>query len=132
MWKTKLFEQIKEEYSFIELNSVDKAYDFIIKKFKEELLTPINQIHPDYAGIDEMKENKTELYIGNKILSICTNKDFKVLELIFNNSRIKVSFKSGEYGYVNNTSNIKELDNDMKYFNKCYVEKVFEYVFSVS
>lgn len=132
MWKTKLFEQIEQEYSYIELNSVNKAYGFIIKKFKEELLTPINKINPDYADINIVGENETELYIGEKLLIIRPNKDFKVLEFIFNNNRIKVSFKTDNYGIVQNTSEIKELDNDMKYFNKHYVEKVFEYVFSVA
>lgn len=132
MWKTKLFEQIEQEYSYIELNSVNKAYGFIIKKFKEELLTPINKINPDYADINIVGENETELYIGEKLLIIRPNKDFKVLEFTFNNNRIKVSFKSDNYGIVQNTSEIKELDNDMKYFNKHYVEKVFEYVFSVA
>lgn len=132
MWKTKLFEQIEQEYSYIELNSVNKAYGFIIKKFKEELLTPINKINPDYADINIVGENETELYIGEKLLIIRPNKDFKVLEFTFNNNRIKVSFKTDNYGIVQNTSEIKELDNDMKYFNKHYVEKVFEYVFSVA
>ncbi|WP_345807574.1 hypothetical protein [Bacillus pumilus] len=132
MWKTKLFEQIEQEYSYIELNSVNKAYEFIIKKFKEELVTPINKIYPDYADINIVGENETELYIGNKLLIIRPNKEFKVIEFTFDTNRIKVSFKSDKYGIVQNTSEIKELDNDMKYFNKHYVEKVFEYVFSVA
>ncbi|MEK5496706.1 MULTISPECIES: hypothetical protein [Bacillus] len=132
MWKTKLFKQIEQEYSYIELNSVNKAYEFIIKKFNEELLKPINSIHPEYADINIVDENKTELHIGEKLLIIRSNKEFKVIEFTFNNNRIKVSFKSDNYGIVQNISEIKELDNDMKYFNKHYVEKVFEYVFSVA
>ncbi|MCY8073363.1 hypothetical protein [Bacillus inaquosorum] len=126
--------------NYKELNSSNKAVDYIVNYFKENWVKLDRDGKPDYIDIIPINDKKIEFHWGSKYLYLEYPSEKTLYISLFGSAsfpvqyRIKVSF-SNHGGKINSIISIDELKLDdtkgtKHYLNREYIDKVFNYAFS--